>query len=481
MTTTVICLKAGNLYSAEYVNNLYCGIKRNTSRPFKFICFTDDSSDIMSEVETRPLPTNRYPLKGWWWKLWFFSPEIQIDGRILYFDLDTVVVGPIDEFFDFQGEFAILRGMFESVRNPQSKAMGSGIMAWRAGWGRQIWDTFRSNIDLGMKAGGDQQFIMKVVKPEQVTYWQDFLQRHKLCSYKAHVRDKPQRDQVPDGVSVICFHGKPRPVEVRHLPWMKQHWNVEVPVPKVEEGTGEDVREAVEVQFPLEQSPDSKYPIQWIPIEALIHKRTTKDLVPSSIQLEENAKAQDWYSWVETQLLNMEMENFDPSEPHPGHPHGPLADVFYRDSIFRTYCHIRDTKAVWNPILAVLERDGNYYIVKGSQRVCALRALKYQGDVPCRVLHWQEDLSTDHNPAIQNHPYREVPGYEELRKPVVEIRPSVPIKGVLVVKTGPNKTLNIASNRPTILQPHVYELVKDQIDHSKYRVTMKDLYREGCF
>ena len=57
-TVNVICLKFGDYYSPEYINKLYRGVKRNLSRPFRFICVTEKPEGILPEVETIlfPLP-----------------------------------------------------------------------------------------------------------------------------------------------------------------------------------------------------------------------------------------------------------------------------------------------------------------------------------------------------------------------------------------------------------------------------------------
>lgn len=53
---TVICLKWGERYGPEYVNNLYSMVARNTRRPLRFVCITDDASGLNSEIEIKPMP-----------------------------------------------------------------------------------------------------------------------------------------------------------------------------------------------------------------------------------------------------------------------------------------------------------------------------------------------------------------------------------------------------------------------------------------
>ena len=51
MTKIVICMKWGTLYGAEYVNRLYHAVRRNITGDLRFICFTDNRSDIIDSVE----------------------------------------------------------------------------------------------------------------------------------------------------------------------------------------------------------------------------------------------------------------------------------------------------------------------------------------------------------------------------------------------------------------------------------------------
>ena len=103
----VLCVKWGDLYGPEYVNNLYAMAKRNLTQPFRFICLTDDPKRIHKDVETKPLQDKT--LKGWWTKIAFFqSPLFDIEGPCLTFDLDMVIVDNIDCFFEHQpGKFCM--------------------------------------------------------------------------------------------------------------------------------------------------------------------------------------------------------------------------------------------------------------------------------------------------------------------------------------------------------------------------------------
>ena len=105
---TVICIKWGTAYGPEYANTLYSMVKRNTSRPLRFVCFTEDAAGLDPGIEALPLPPIRLPASHQWkaWrKISLFQRElVGLSGDVLFLDLDVVVTGSIDAFFDFKPE-----------------------------------------------------------------------------------------------------------------------------------------------------------------------------------------------------------------------------------------------------------------------------------------------------------------------------------------------------------------------------------------
>ena len=71
---TFACIKYGNKYDSIYVNNLYNMIQKNTNKPSRVICFTDNSKHINSEIIVRPLPDKDLP--GWWSKVGLFKYDL---------------------------------------------------------------------------------------------------------------------------------------------------------------------------------------------------------------------------------------------------------------------------------------------------------------------------------------------------------------------------------------------------------------------
>lgn len=210
---TFVCVNHGNYCGrgADYVNRLFHGVTRNLAvgTAFRFVCFCDDSGGLERGIDARPLPEN---LQGWWNKLYLFKEGLFAAGeRVVYLDLDTVITGPLDEITGYGGEFATLRDFYHD-------RLGPGVMLWKGGFGADIWASyeaagFPTDLPLGDLDWINRHFAERGLKA-------DILQElfpGKFCSYKVHARHG-----IPEGTSVVCFHGLPRPHEAGG--WVDSVW-----------------------------------------------------------------------------------------------------------------------------------------------------------------------------------------------------------------------------------------------------------------
>ncbi len=101
----VICISWGTKYGAPFINRLYAMVARNITPPFTFTCFTDSRDNLRPEIlcEDLPpldveMPTNT---KGIWPKARLWGPKLgNLKGPVLFLDLDVVIVGSLDSFFE---------------------------------------------------------------------------------------------------------------------------------------------------------------------------------------------------------------------------------------------------------------------------------------------------------------------------------------------------------------------------------------------
>lgn len=175
----------------EYVHKLKMGVTRHLSVPHTFHVLTE--ADVPEGVS------------GWWSKISMFEPG-RFKGRCLFFDLDTVIVGSLDDIATYDGDFAMVRDWY----HPDLKT--SSVMAWDADRATQIyqlWERGRPQFH----PRGDGGFIEAVMPQAEIL--QDKYPGQ-LVSFKASCGQG-----IPEGARVIAFHGLPRP---HHLSDLMKHW-----------------------------------------------------------------------------------------------------------------------------------------------------------------------------------------------------------------------------------------------------------------
>ena len=107
-----LCIKWGNKYSAEYVNNLRKMVQQNYTKRHKFICYTDDPDGIDKGITIRSIPKVD-PLHPDYWfgrenycwdraKFLVLNSHhwLRTKGPFCYLDLDVVIQNNIDEIFE---------------------------------------------------------------------------------------------------------------------------------------------------------------------------------------------------------------------------------------------------------------------------------------------------------------------------------------------------------------------------------------------
>jgi len=205
-------------HAATYVHRLRDGVARHLDTEHKFmLSCRGKPSGLDESVETIPLPD--YGLIGEMPRMWFLSREAPLDGRVLLFDLDTVITGTLNEIAEYDGRFAVLDDLW------QPGVCGGGVFGFQARdqmLNDLVWEPAVKNPDQTKRlVGGDERFWLRRVIPD-ADRWQT-LYPGRFVSAKP-LPDRKLLADVPDHVSVVCFHGNPRPHEVIDVPWVASHW-----------------------------------------------------------------------------------------------------------------------------------------------------------------------------------------------------------------------------------------------------------------
>lgn len=205
----MMVLRTGGDFKPEHVGALARQIEQNLP-----------GADIacLSDVD---VPCQRIPLQhdwpGWFSKMELFRPDI--DGTILYMDLDTVIVGDLSEIASVDR-----LTMLSDFYKPERPA--SGVMLLPEQYRAEVWRKWMINPARSMAMCGtlgDQLFIGEACP--HAHRWQDVVPGQ-IVSYKAHVRAKTGHrfdkgnGNVPSNTRIICFHGKPRPWDVVEFDFM---------------------------------------------------------------------------------------------------------------------------------------------------------------------------------------------------------------------------------------------------------------------
>lgn len=184
---TVACCHAGNYENrgVHYIETLRSMVARNLSEPYRFVVVEGG------------------PHEGWWTKVRLFEPG-RFQGRVLYLDLDSVIVGPLDELAATKGIIGLRDWGWDR------DVYGSGVMVWDAGEHAEIFARYTD--DVPVKFRGDQDWMTSLGG------WPTF-PPGMVCSYRYHASKAP-----PEGVAVVAFHGRPKPHELMRGHWALEYW-----------------------------------------------------------------------------------------------------------------------------------------------------------------------------------------------------------------------------------------------------------------
>ena len=190
------------IFTPEWADKLYRGVKRNYSGEFDFVCVTD-LDGFEEPIQTVPFFRSARNIQS------CILEVFRLPGRVFFTGLDTVIVGSLDDLFKYDGDMAMIR----DPNRPHRPA--SGFMSWE---NRQdIFTAFNKNPANSMEGGfpGDQNYLARYC----TQYLCDFVPGQ-LVSYKTHVKKNPA---VMENARVVYFHGREKPHEVDRG-FIKENW-----------------------------------------------------------------------------------------------------------------------------------------------------------------------------------------------------------------------------------------------------------------
>ena len=211
----VVTMKWGTKYDSEYVNKIYRGIERNTSKKFNFICFTDNSEGLDQRIEVREI------LEDWKrlvCKSTMFSDLHKLEGLNFFIDLDMIITGNLDEILSYKGNFALM--CTDQIQNETLNKGGynSSVVLWRGKAFDPIYSTLKECFEDLIK------FVFRFdYWLEMIVVGSEFVQNvfpGQLPDFMAECQNS-----LPENARIVAFPRNPKPHEVADkVDWVKEHW-----------------------------------------------------------------------------------------------------------------------------------------------------------------------------------------------------------------------------------------------------------------
>lgn len=243
-SVNILCMKWGDKYGPDYVNRLYSMVSRNLQRPFRFICFTDDSDGVIAEVDCLPIlevgadlndAEGLKRVQAWKKLTTLANPLYDIEGTCLFLDLDVVIVDNIDCFFEPEGEFLIIREWeAEDIEG------NSSVYRFEATRLHEVLDYFIAHRDEIVANYINEQLYLtkKIEELGKLGFWPGdwcpSYRRHCLPKNRLARWFRPSKK--PNNAKIIIFHGAPNPEEaiigkgdrwyrqICPAPWVADYW-----------------------------------------------------------------------------------------------------------------------------------------------------------------------------------------------------------------------------------------------------------------
>jgi hypothetical protein len=166
VSVTVACVfvRGEYPYTVEYVTRLRAMVERWIDRPFRFACLTDQPEQLPPSVE--PIVIEKLPGFAYWSKLELFNPARQWKGRVLYLDLDSLIVSYLDRIVDMKAAFALIDdgpnvGRKQRPRDAFGRLIvrrfNSSCMVWDGGTQTHLYTDW-TPAD-GERLSGDQDYL----------------------------------------------------------------------------------------------------------------------------------------------------------------------------------------------------------------------------------------------------------------------------------------------------------------------------------
>lgn len=207
-------------YTFEWVRRLRSMVKRHLPLPHRFVCLVNDAAAIQASpsdgIELAPLV---YNWRGWWSKIELFRPGLfPPSSRVLYLDLDLVVMDDLTPLVDISSPFALMKAK-GSRSNRKTRdgwvihRFNSSVMSFSPPVGELLFHSCYQRPEVRKMYRGDQDLIGQFY-PFVNTFPSDWIIK---------LRDCPNGNPPASAKIVLCMPGKNVRAAKRYK-WVRDAW-----------------------------------------------------------------------------------------------------------------------------------------------------------------------------------------------------------------------------------------------------------------
>ena len=211
-------------YPLIYAEKLHTRFANLTNLDVAHFCITDRPKEIGNWAE--PLFPSKMS-KGWWNKLNLFDPNMP-DGKILYLDLDIVVIKNFDEEIQYMVNNSCSMNCVSDAVHWMGEKFSSSMMLFDSGAHYHIFDAFlRADPSLTERPGGDQVWVGPQLS--DINYidekYPDLKKNLKFHLSKREGNKLLLPKALHPSVKLVDCGGRPKPDELAFLPFIKNNWH----------------------------------------------------------------------------------------------------------------------------------------------------------------------------------------------------------------------------------------------------------------
>jgi len=217
----VSCVWVGDKYGVEYVTRLRGMVARHLRVAHRFVCYTDRIIDCAAAgVDYVNVARIGRPWPGWWSKMALFQTFARAGQKMIYFDLDTIIIDDITPLADIAVTFGVCEN-FSKLAGANFGACnyGSCCMVMASDFGTDVFNTFKDNVTHYMDGANSRygdQWVVEQLAPD-ATLLQDVMPPGFFIGYRDIGPTKPKT------ASVVVFAGSQKPSNCPY-DWAIKEW-----------------------------------------------------------------------------------------------------------------------------------------------------------------------------------------------------------------------------------------------------------------